>query len=895
MNKANWHGIEAQKTLKKLGSSPQGLTEEDAKTRLEKFGPNELTARKGIGPLKILLNQFRDIFVLMLLAAVAISLFVGETTDAMTIGIIITLNAVVGFIQEYRSERALEAMKEMTAPKARVLREGEQRTIPATEVVPGDILLLEEGDRVPADARLLDVIDLRMDEAVLTGESTPVTKKTTPVDPRTPMADRKNMIFMATHIVLGRGQAVVTSTGMNTEFGRIAEIVQTVESEDTPLKVKLTKFAKKLAAIIVVICAAIFVVEAIRGEPPVESFMIAIALAVSAVPEGLPAVLTVTLALGARDLAKKNAIMRRLASVETLGSTTVICSDKTGTLTKGEMTVRRIYTGGKEIEVTGVGYEPEGQFLLGKESIDPRKDPDLEFVLRIGALCNNARLDLRSGHRILGDPTEGALIVATAKSGIDLRRLDQEYPRLQEIPFSSKRRRMITIHSTPESRIVACNKGAPETVLERCTHVLRNGKRKPLTEDERKRILEANMRMAKEALRILGMAFRVLPKDFSKIPREDLETGLTFAGLVGMIDPPREEAIRANRLCEDAGIRTVMITGDHKLTAIAVAKEIGMMKDDSLVLTGTELAKLSDKEFEGIVEDVRVYARVSPELKLRIVKALQSKGHIVAMTGDGVNDAPALKHADIGVAMGITGTDVTREAADMVLADDNFATIVSAVRGGRVIYDNIRKFAFFLMRSNFDEIFVIGMFALLNLPLPLLPSMVLWLNLVTDGGPAIALSVDPPTEDVMKRPPRDPRQGILQGKMASIIFSFLSQTIATSFLFSWSYFYMGHTLNKARTLAFMQATFRELVIVWNCRSDKHNAFKVGFTSNKFLLVSVLAGMALSFSLVNIPFFAAMFHLVQLSLYEWLLVLGIASSGLLLMPEYLHNKKVLYWR
>lgn len=895
MNKANWHGIEAQKTLKKLGSSPQGLTEEDVKIRLEKFGSNELTARKGIGPLKILLNQFRDIFVLMLLAAVAISLFVGETTDAMTIGIIITLNAVVGFIQEYRSERALEAMKEMTAPKARVLREGEQRAIPATEVVPGDILLLEEGDRVPADARLLDVIDLRMDEAVLTGESTPVTKKTTPVDPSTSMADRKNMIFMATHIVLGRGQAVVTSTGMNTEFGRIAEIVQTVESEDTPLKVKLTKFAKKLAAIIVVICAAIFVVEAIRGEPPVESFMIAIALAVSAVPEGLPAVLTVTLALGARDLAKKNAIMRRLASVETLGSTTVICSDKTGTLTKGEMTVRRIYTGGKEIEVTGVGYEPEGQFLLGKESIDPRKDPDLEFVLRIGALCNNARLDLRSGHRILGDPTEGALIVATAKSGIDLRRLDQEYPRLQEIPFSSKRRRMITIHSTPESRIVACNKGAPETVLERCTHVLRNGKRKPLTENERKRILEANMRMAKEALRILGMAFRVLPKDFSKIPREDFATGLTFAGLVGMIDPPREEAIRANRLCEDAGIRTVMITGDHKLTAIAVAKEIGMMKDDSLVLTGTELAKLSDKEFEEIVEDVRVYARVSPELKLRIVKALQSKGHIVAMTGDGVNDAPALKHADIGIAMGITGTDVTREAADMVLADDNFATIVSAVRGGRIIYDNIRKFVFFLMRSNFDEIFVIGIFALLNLPLPLLPAMVLWLNLVTDGGPAIALSVDPPTEDVMKRRPRDPRQGILQGKMASIIFSFLSQTIATSFLFSWSYFYMGHTLNKARTLAFMQATFRELVIVWNCRSDKHNAFKVGFTSNKFLLVSVLAGMALSFSLVNIPFFTAMFHLVQLSLYEWLLVLGIASSGLLLMPEYLHNKKVLYWR
>ncbi len=895
MDAQNWHGMKAREVLKKLGSSSQGLACEEAEIRLGTFGPNELTAKKRVGPLEIFLNQFKDIFILMLLAAITISLFVGETTDAMTIGIIVALNAVVGFVQEYRAERALEAMREMTAPKARVLRSGELKTIPATDVVPGDVLLLEEGDRVSADARLLDVIDLQMDEAVLTGESTPVVKETLPVDPETPVADRKNMIFMATHVVLGRGQAVVTSTGMNTEFGRIAEIVQTTGWEDTPLKAKLNKFAKKLAAIIVVICAAIFVVEAIRGEALVESFLIAIALAVSAVPEGLPAVLTVTLALGARDLAKRNAIMRRLASVETLGSTTVICSDKTGTLTRGEMTVRKIYAGGREIGVTGVGYQPEGQFVLKGTPLDPLREPDFELVLRIGALCNNARLDLRSEPRILGDPTEGALVVAAVKGGVTLDNLSQEYPRLQEIPFSSERRRMTTVNFTPESEIMVCNKGAPETVLERCTHALRNGKKTPLTRDERKRILQANEQMANEALRVLGMAYKVLPKDVSEIPREELETGLIFAGLAGMIDPPREEAIRANRLCEDAGIKTVMITGDHKLTAIAVAEEIGMMGDGSIVLTGAELDKVSDEEFEGMVEDVRVYARVSPEHKQRIVKALQSKGHIVAMTGDGVNDAPALKHADIGVAMGITGTDVTREAADMVLADDNFASIVSAVRGGRIIYDNIRKFAFFLMRSNFDEIFVIGTFALLNIPIPLLPSMVLWLNLMTDGGPALALSVDPPTEDVMKRSPRDPKEGILQGKMASVFFSFISQAIATSFLFYWSYFHMGHSLNKARTLAFMQATFRELMIVWNSRSDKHNAFKIGFTSNRFLLASVLGGMILSFSLVNVPFLAAMFHLAPLSPYEWLLVLGIASSGLLLMPEYLYNRKILYWR
>jgi Ca2+-transporting ATPase len=886
--------MEAEEVLKKLGSSHHGLSQEEVKTRFDTFGPNELTAKKRTGPLEILLNQFRDIFILMLLAAITISIFAGETTDAMTIGIIVALNAVVGFVQEYRAERALEAMREMTAPKARILRDGEMKTIPAIEVVPGDVLLLEEGDRIPADARLLDVIDLQMDEAVLTGESTPVEKTTSTVDMEIAIADRKNMVFMATHVVLGRGQAIVTSTGMNTEFGRIAEIVQTTGIEETPLKVKLNKFAKKLATIIVAICAVIFIVEAFRGETLIESFLIAIALAVSAVPEGLPAVLTVTLALGARDLAKRNAIMRRLSSVETLGSTTVICSDKTGTLTRGEMTVRRIYTDGKDIEITGVGYQPQGRFLSGNKNIEPLKEPSLELVLRIGALCNNARLDLKSEPRIIGDPTEGSLIVAAFKAGLTLEKLSQEYPRLQEIPFSSERRRMTTVNFTPESQMIVCNKGAPETVLERCTFVLKNGKKTPITKNDRAKILEANEQMAKEALRVLGMAFKILPKNISETHREELETGLIFAGLAGMIDPPRKEAIRANRLCEEAGIKTVMITGDHKLTAVAVAKEIGMIDDKSIVLTGAELDNLSDEEFEEMVEGVRVYARVSPEHKQRIVKALQSREHIVAMTGDGVNDAPALKHADIGVAMGITGTDVTREAADMVLVDDNFASIVSAIRGGRIIYDNIRKFAFFLMRCNFDEIFVIGTFALLNLPLPLLPAMILWLNLVTDGGPAVALSFDPPTEDVMKRPPRDPNEGVLHGKIMSIIASFIFQVLGTALLFYISFFIWGDPIEKARTMAFMEASFFELIVVWNSRSDKKNAFKVGFTSNKYLLASVLIGMALSISLVHVPVLAAMFDLVPLSLQEWLMILGVSSFGLLLMPEYLYGRKIWNW-
>jgi len=893
--------MKMEKLLDALQAREKGLSEQEAKRRLQEYGPNELVERKRITPLQIFLGQFRDIFVIMLLIAIGISVAIGEIIDASTIGAIVILNAIVGFVQEYRSEKAMEAMKKLTAPKARVLREGKEILIPAREVVPGDIVILESGDRIPADARLLEVADLKTDEAVLTGESTPVGKATDVLDKEAPVADRKNSVFMATHVTYGRGNAVITSTGMSTEFGKIAEMVQAVEEEETPLKQKLTRFAKKLGIIIVALCALIFALELVREatlENVADIFMVAVSLAVSAVPEGLPAVVTITLALGARELAKRNSIIRKLSSAETLGATTVICSDKTGTLTKGEMTVRRIYVSGEIVEVTGVGYEAKGDFLRNGARPNLGGDSDLALLLRIGTLCSNAHYD---GQKIVGDPTEGALIVAAAKAGMWKGEIEGKYPRVREIPFSSERKRMTTVHHTSDGQLFAYVKGAPEVILERCTHVLKDAKPRKLTGRERKKILEMNEKMAREALRVLGMACKELPENaLEDFDEESTENNLVFVGLMGMIDPPREEAREANRLCEQAGIKTVMITGDHKLTAMAVAKELGILKSD-LVLTGAELDGMNDEEFENTVEDVSVYARVSPEHKIRIVRALKKKGHIVAMTGDGVNDAPALKQADIGVAMGITGTDVTREAADMVLADDNFATIVNAVDGGRCIYDNIRKFTFFLMRCNFDELFVIATFALIGLRtqegkviLPLTAGMILWINLVTDGAPAVALSADPPTEDVMKRPPRDPNEGILHGRFASILASFLTQFLGTVGVFYVSYFMWGRSLEEAQTMAFMQATMRELIIVWNCRSERHNAFKVGFLSNKFLVVAVVGAALLTVSLCYVPVFQFMFHTFPLTLTDWALVLPVSISGFLMVPEIFYGRKIWRW-
>ncbi len=893
---SEWYSMEKEKLLEALNVSEAGLSSEEAERRLQEFGPNELIEKKGRSSLQIFFGQFKDVFVIMLLIAIVISVGIGENVDAATIGAIVVLNAIVGFVQEYRSEKAMEAMKKLTAPKARVLRDGTEKLIPSREVVPGDIVLLEAGDRIPADARLLDVVDLKTDEAVLTGESTAVDKRLGVLEEKTPVADRKNSVFMATHITYGRGKAITTSTGMRTEFGKVAELVQTVGEVETPLKEKLAKFAKKLGIIIVIVTAIIFGLELYElfvlgtsslGEI-LNAFETAIALAVSAVPEGLPAVVTVSLALGARQLARRNAVIRRLSSAETLGATTIICSDKTGTLTKGEMTVRKIYVDNEMIDVTGAGYGPKGDFLLNGVSIDPKENLDLSLLLRASTLCSNASYD---GKSVLGDTTEGALIVAAAKAGMQKGNLDNDYPRLQEVPFTSERKRMTTVHRSPEGEVFVYVKGAVEMILERSTSILKDGKAVKLT-NEREQILKTNEEMASQALRVLAIAYKMLPKtETKKHDEEELESNLVFIGLAGMIDPPRDEAKEANDLCQKAGITTVMITGDHKLTAVAIAKELGIMTEGEMVLTGAELDNLSDEEFDKIVEKAAVYARVSPEHKLRIVRALKKKGHIVAMTGDGVNDAPALKQADIGVAMGITGTDVTREAADMVLADDNFATIVTAVEGGRAIYDNIRKFSFFLLRSNFDELLVIGSFALLGLPLPLTAGMILWINLVTDGGPALALSLDPPQEDLMSRQPRDPNEGILHGRIASILATFVTQFLGTGVLFAIAYFGWGRSLAEAQTMAFVQATLQELVIVWNCRSETKNAFRVGFTSNKFLLLAVVSSALLT---VLVPY-TGLLGTAPLDLMDWAIVAPISLAGFLILPEVFYGRKVWRWR
>ncbi|MFQ6085342.1 MAG: cation-translocating P-type ATPase [Candidatus Bathyarchaeia archaeon] len=898
-SRVGWHSVEIDDLLKRLETDKErGLSSDEAKRRLEKYGPNELVAEKGFSILGLLIDQFKDAFIIMLLFATVASYFVGEVTDAILIAIIVILSATVGFIQEYRSEKALEAMKALTAPTARVMRDGREMTISSREVVPGDIVLLEEGDRVPADGRLFMSASMRTNEAPLTGESTPVTKELGVLDEKTIVGDRENCVFMGTHTVFGRGEAVVTETGMKTEFGKIAGAVQEIEAEKTPLKVKLDVFAKKLGWVIIGLCVVIFFLEIVEHgigvHALIEGFMTAVALAVSAVPEALPALVIITLALGAKDLATRNAVVRKLASAETLGSVTYICADKTGTLTKGEMTVRKILANNQVIEVTGVGYEAKGEFrTLGKGSaIDPSEDAHLSTLLRAGALCNNARYD---GERITGDPTEGALIVSAAKAGMTRDALEKGYPRIDEIPFSSERRRMTTIHATPEGGKVAYLKGAPETVLERSTHILADGKVKELTDEEREEILKLNESFASEALRVLGMAYKELPEDLEDFTEENVETGLTFLGLQGMIDPPREEAIAAVKRCKSAGIKNVMITGDHKLTAMAIAKELGMMAEKSRALTGAELDELSEEEYDKIVEDVTVYARVSPMHKLKIVTALKKKGEIVAMTGDGVNDAPALKKADIGVAMGITGTDVSKEASDMVLADDNYASLVNAVEGGRTIFDNIRKYIRFLMACNFDELLVIGGWTLAGFPLPMLPVQILWINLVTDGPPAIALSVDPPESGIMERKPRDPRAGIFHGMLSFMFVSFLCQSSGSSICFAYGYIVEG-SYEKAITMTFIQAALFELFVVWNCRSERHSVWKMrGGFHNAFFAWGTLACIALTVALPYIPVVGPAFHLVQLAWYEWAMVFFIASWGLwIVLPEFWMGRRLLRW-
>ncbi len=887
MTQASWFSMTAAEVLEKLGTSEKGLSRDEAARRLLHYGPNTLQEQKKISPWEIFFGQFKNFLIILLIIATVISLFLGETLDAIVIFAIVVASALLGFYQEFRAEKAMEALKAMSSPTATVVRDGEEMEIPSAEVVPGDLVLLAAGDRMPADGRLIEAVNTRIDEASLTGESTAVSKDAQAVFPEgTPIGDRKNMIYAATVMTYGRARAVVTGTGMQTEFGRIAKMLQEVEEEPSPLAIKMDYIGKRLGIACLIVSAVVMGLGILRGNPILEMFIWAVSLAIAAVPEALAAVVTGALAIGVQRAAKRHAIVRKLPAVETLGCTTVICSDKTGTLTKNEMTIRQLYCGGRLVEVGGVGFEPAGEFTVDSRPIDPSGDPTLKRMLMSGMLCNDANLVQTDGAwRVKGDPTEGAFVVAAAKAKLDVGELRKCWVRIGEIPFESERKRMSTVHRAPDAEPFACVKGAPELVLERCTHWERDGRREPLTDEIRREILAVNDRMAQSALRVLGLACRDLADPAPGYTPETLEVELTFLGLAGMIDPPREEVKKAIADCHASGIRTVMVTGDHKLTAAAIARELGILggpgQSDSRAIEGRELDRMTEEELAAIVEEVAVYARVSPEHKMKIVGAWKSRQHVVAMTGDGVNDAPALKRADIGVAMGITGTDVTKEASDMVLMDDNFATIVAAVEEGRIIYDNIKKYLTFLLSCNVAEILILGIAGMIGWPMPLIALQILWVNLTTDGLPALALGVEPAEPDLMARPPRDPNEPVFSGavlKALSAMSVLIFAGLMPVFYFAWQ----NEGVEKAQTMALATLVVYELFYAFNCRSLRFTLPQLGLFTNKWLLPAVLSSALLLIAVIYIPSWAKAFHTVPLSLWDWDEIFLVAGGSFLLI-------------
>jgi P-type Ca2+ transporter type 2C len=868
--KHEWHVLGIRDVLKHLSTQQDGLSSEEASRRLTQYGPNELQATHRISPWEILLEQFKNVLIIILIIATIISAFLGEGVDAIVIAVIVLFAVGLGFIQEYRAERAIEALRQMAAPTASVMRDGEEIEIPAREVVPGDIVLLRAGDKIPADARLVEAINLQIEEAALTGESVPVEKHANPIpNGSLAIADRKNLTYAGTAATYGRGRAVIVATGMNTEFGKIAQLLQTVESGRTPLQENLDKVGKNLARAAFVIVALIAAIGLFRGQPLIEMALFGIALAVAVVPEALPAVVTISLAIGVQRMVKRHALVRRLPAVETLGSTSVICSDKTGTLTKDEMTVRKVYVAGDLLTVSGAGYEPQGQFSVNGSSVEPS-----EFVKKLltgAALASDARNvynEAENRWHIKGDPTEGALVVAAAKADLKKSELDELYPRINEIPFTSETKRMTTLHKV-DGQTVAYSKGAPEIIIESCTRQFTAAGETALDLESKCRILEVAQDMAGDALRVLAVATR------ANTGIEVAEQEMTFLGLMGMIDPPRPEAKSAIKTCEDAGIKVVMITGDHPLTAQAVANELGLLKIGRVV-TGAELDALSDEAFEREVETIEVYARVSPSHKLRVVTALQKNGHIVAMTGDGVNDAPALKKADIGVAMGITGTDVTKEASAMTLTDDNFASIVAAVEEGRGIFGNIKKYLMYLLSSNIGEILLIASATLLGMPIPLETVQILYLNLATDGLPALALSVDPPEKDLMKRKPRNSRSGIFTRPVTILmVIGGIWLASVNLGLFAWA-LGTGRSPEEARTMVFVSVVLFEFFKAYNFRSDRNSVFKQPF-ANKWLNLAILWELTLLGLIVYLPFLHNAFNTFSLPWEDVVIVLSLAVT------------------
>ena len=872
-----WHALDAKAVFERLDSGENGLEEAKAKQRMEKAGPNSLDVEAGVSPLRLLARQVNNPLIYLLIGAAVLSFVIGHRVDAGVIVGVVILNTLLGFFQEWRAEGALKALREMSAHHARVLRNGKRVEIDAAQVVPGDVLTLETGDRVAADARILSGDNLHVDESALTGESQAVAKQPEDAAEDAPLADRHNMVWMSTNITGGRGRAVVVETGMNTAMGRIAGEVRATVRENTPLQKRMQKLGLILGVGGIALAGIVFGLGLLRGYEWKGMLMYSVAVAVSAIPEGLPAVISVTLALGVRRMAQRNAIVRRMSAVETLGSTTVICTDKTGTITENQMTARKLWAGGLAFEVSGDGYQAEGDVRQeGGEALGERP-PALERLLRIGVLSNNAGLKEEDGQwRVEGNPSEGALLTVAVKAGMDIGALRNDNRRLAEIPFSSDAKYNATLHaeSNGDGRI-ACVKGAPERILEFCTHVLKDGKPAELNDELRRELVGINDRYASEALRVMAGAYRDLPQGQERLEKTDVESGLTLAGLWGMLDPPRKESAQAVSEAKGAGIHPVMITGDHAITALAIARQVGITENGP-ALTGADIEKMEQPELAQAALAGGVFARVSPSHKLKLMEALKEQGHIVAMTGDGVNDAPALKGADIGIAMGRAGTEVAKEAADMVLTDDNFATIVSAVEEGRVIYSNLRRVVYFLLTTNLGEILTLVGALVIGMDLPLTAVMVLWVNLVTDGACTVPLGVEPRHSDVLKHPPQDPKAFIVD-RHAALRMALLMPLMAAGTLGLFWYARQQGELNHARTVAFTTMAAFQWFQAFNARSTSQSVFSIGVFSNRPLLLGVGAAILLQLGAVHTWIGQRLFGTTGLSLTDWLLIVAVSSS------------------
>ncbi|PLW80080.1 ATPase [Candidatus Woesearchaeota archaeon] len=875
-----------EKVLKSLETNHKGLTSDRAEILLRKLGPNELTKKKDFSIQKAILSQFTDLMVIILIIAALISFFLGEKADAIVIFGIVILNAIIGFLQEFKAEKSIEALQNMLSPKAKVIRDGTQKIIDAKNLVLGDIIIIEEGDKVPADARIIEEFGLKTDESSLTGESLPQKKFSSKIESKKTVNDQKNMVFLGTSVAHGNAKCVVTSTGDKTEFGKVAKLTTGIKKEQSPLQKELYKVGKFIAKATLLLVLLVFIGGILTGGSMFDMFLFAVSMAVAAVPEGLPATVTVALALGVTRMARKSAIIRKLSSVETLGCTTVICSDKTGTLTKNQMTVTHLYANSMEIDITGLGYDMQGEFYHEGRKLKHEELDEYELLFNIASLTNNAKLSKKKSYwDVLGDPTEGALLVAARKLGIDITTLENAYPKIHEIPFDSVRKRMVTVHKH-DGYNYAYMKGAFDEVIKLCSHISINGKVKKLSKKDKENLSKKNLEMAESGERVLAFSMKKVSDDLSL---KAIEKDMVFVGLIGMIDPPRHGVKEAVELAKEAGIRIYVITGDFGPTAKAIAKKVGIVTDKAKIITGVELDKLSDAELKKQLKDEVLFARVSPEHKLRIVNLLEEMDEVVAVTGDGVNDAPALKRASIGISMGVTGTDVSKEASNMVLADDSFVSIISAIKEGRTIYDNLKKFITYILSSNIGELVTVLLAIVLGFPLPLLAIQILLIDLGTDVLPSLALGVEPSEKGIMKRKPRDRTEPIMNkaliqrllmiGFVLGIgsLYLFYSTLKgfginAFSFIADDSYAYM-----KATTMVFVSLILFQMVNVFNCRSENDSAYSINLFSNKFLILSVLSSIILMLLLIYIPFFNNILHTTPLGVIDWVKILVIAFT------------------